>query len=241
MFQNIKQVLELDLHPPPIKYVLVVIASHADSKGYCYPGIDLLASETGYHRRTVMRATKQLADLGLIEITTRSTRNGRISNAYQLRLGQQGDTESLSNQQHDTESPCPPAQQNGTLTLAKKKKLEIDYEAYQLYWNANAPAHWSQCQSMNKERKRLVNTLIKDVGADHALDVFAAAIDYAKNDDWWGKLPAFTIQNLLTKGKAVDFAEKWVATRGTTSQQLASAARASSYYDAIMKDDYGKN
>ncbi len=244
MFQHVKAAFDLDL-PRSEKFVLVALSRYADAEGYCYPGIERLARDTSSNERTVMRAIKSLVKRGLVEKEIRSTSRGRSSNGYQLRLGQQHD---IDDTQPDTMSSCPPAQQNTTLATRDAKpatrKPKLDYEAFRVYWNENIPPHWTSCRVINKDRKTLIDKLARDVGVDHAFDAFAAAVRYVTNDEWWLAKADISIQNVMTNGKVIDYAEKQLAieARGNISgEQVASTVQAVGYYNAILEDDYAKN
>jgi hypothetical protein len=81
--------LYLGRHNPAAKLTLIYLfyrANHDDGK--CWPSIRLIVRETGYSRRTVQRALRQLEDLGHV---TRQAREGR-SNVYCLSEQLIGDT-----------------------------------------------------------------------------------------------------------------------------------------------------
>lgn len=65
-----------------VRHVGLTLSLHMDARGgSCYPGIPLLARETGYEGSAVSRAVAELRHHGLIEVT----RTGR-SNRYQAVL-----------------------------------------------------------------------------------------------------------------------------------------------------------
>lgn len=66
----------------PEKPLLLAIANYADEQGYCYPGIDTLAFDTGYSEPTVKRARKRLEDEGWLL----KKRRWSTSNLYRLNL-----------------------------------------------------------------------------------------------------------------------------------------------------------
>lgn len=77
---------EQDL-PHAEKSVLVALAHRADKDGYCYPGIEMIATMTGASRRTVMRAIQGLDEKKLITRERRHRSNGsRTSTSYTLNL-----------------------------------------------------------------------------------------------------------------------------------------------------------
>jgi hypothetical protein len=62
------------------RHVLIALCSHANDQGRAHPGIDRLASMTGYSRPTVISAIKRLENAGRISVT----RARRTVNRYQL-------------------------------------------------------------------------------------------------------------------------------------------------------------
>ena len=63
------------------KILWAVIRDHARGNGHAWPGMRLLAQETGLSRVTIMQATKRLEQTGLLEIEHRG--NGR-ANHYRV-------------------------------------------------------------------------------------------------------------------------------------------------------------
>jgi len=92
MFTHIKIAFDLDI-PSSEKLVLIALSCHADAEGACYPSISRLAQDTSLTTRTVTRCVGMLSRRGLIEKRARSTPQGRTSNSYTLRLGQQSVTD----------------------------------------------------------------------------------------------------------------------------------------------------
>jgi hypothetical protein len=78
----------LDISPPSVKAVGVRLALYADWKtgAKAHPGVDLLASVTGFSERAVRRALEQLRSHGLLERTYRGSTAGRraLADEYQL-------------------------------------------------------------------------------------------------------------------------------------------------------------
>lgn len=68
--------------PAREKSVLNVYGARADKEGYAWPGIDTVASDTGLHRSTVIRAIESLVEMG--ELIKIEKGGGRRSTTYQL-------------------------------------------------------------------------------------------------------------------------------------------------------------
>lgn len=67
------------------KFVLVMLANHADEQNTCYPGVESLAEETQLGASTVRRCITHLAVDGKIRVLQRwGARGSRRSNRYQL-------------------------------------------------------------------------------------------------------------------------------------------------------------
>lgn len=81
MGKVLDRVLKTDSVKGTIKFVLVVIAYHADDKGECFPSLKLISLETGLSVRHCQRLIEQLEELGELEIVSGG---GRKSNTYRL-------------------------------------------------------------------------------------------------------------------------------------------------------------
>ncbi len=63
----LKLALSLRAPEPAFRHVLVTLADHANSDGFCYPSYDLLLAETGYtSKQTITRALKHWKDAGVL-------------------------------------------------------------------------------------------------------------------------------------------------------------------------------
>ncbi|MCY4500143.1 MAG: helix-turn-helix domain-containing protein [Alphaproteobacteria bacterium] len=70
--------------PPLARLVALVLLSHADRKGECFPGVPRLMSETGLARASVFRELRRLEAVGYVERRARYGKDGRRSNTYCL-------------------------------------------------------------------------------------------------------------------------------------------------------------
>lgn len=71
--------------PPCPKSVLVALANRADEDGQCWPGIEDLEQRTGWNRRSIQRAVKDLQARGLLVASFRfKPLGGQNSNLYRL-------------------------------------------------------------------------------------------------------------------------------------------------------------
>ena len=66
------------------RLILLALARHADANGAAYPSVELLAKETGYDRRTVMRRLRSL-EFDKRLITVRRSASPLSTNIYELR------------------------------------------------------------------------------------------------------------------------------------------------------------
>lgn len=74
-----------DVQPTGAKFVLVTLANHASSEGYCWPSQEELGRETGQDARTVRRHLGMLERAGLIRRERRANKFGhRRSDGYWL-------------------------------------------------------------------------------------------------------------------------------------------------------------
>lgn len=76
--------------PPCPKSVLVALANRADEDGFCWPGIDDLERRTGWKRRAVQTAIKDLQARQLLTVSPQfSDKTGvQKSNLYRIALSQ---------------------------------------------------------------------------------------------------------------------------------------------------------
>lgn len=72
-----------DLGPAPLA-VYLALKTFANGSGEAYPAQATIAELLGIKRRTVATAISDLEACGLVEVTKRSTRAGRIGNLYRL-------------------------------------------------------------------------------------------------------------------------------------------------------------
>ena len=74
------------LKPCP-KSVLVALANRADEDGYCWPGLDDLELRTGWKRRAIQLALRELQAASLIVVSPRFSSNGvQTSNLYRIAM-----------------------------------------------------------------------------------------------------------------------------------------------------------
>lgn len=74
--------------PPCPKSVLVALANRADEDGYCWPGIEDLERRTGWKRRAIQLAIRQLVADQLVTVSPRYLPSmQQNSNLYRLEIG----------------------------------------------------------------------------------------------------------------------------------------------------------
>lgn len=66
--------------------LLPVIMRHVDERGMAYPGEGRLAAMAGLTRKTARQAASELEKRGLIEIRTRTSRQGRRCKSYRFKM-----------------------------------------------------------------------------------------------------------------------------------------------------------
>ncbi len=81
------------------KFVLVVLAYHANNTNQCWPGLKIIAEECGITRSSVINHLKEIVKLGLIEKEKRFDDRGyRRSTLYKLHLDQGIETQRKNSQ-----------------------------------------------------------------------------------------------------------------------------------------------
>lgn len=78
-----------------IKLIYLILASHADRGGICFPSQTLIAEETGLTRETVNRTLAEMREMGLVQWEAVITGGGR-HNRYTLNLTPQGGSDPQS-------------------------------------------------------------------------------------------------------------------------------------------------
>lgn len=87
-FKHINAVLELPEKSMAEKLVLLVLANHANEKGFCWPSYATLARECSMDRRSVMRVMVKLKASGLVRRERRFPSNGYyllVTKGHQVR------------------------------------------------------------------------------------------------------------------------------------------------------------
>lgn len=99
-FQHVKWAFDLPLSSSSEKLVLVLMASHADDEGFCYPSIAYITARTQLNRKTVIKNIAQLIKAGHIRDTGRRVGARGKTKLYQIRVTethQDGEQKSTKN------------------------------------------------------------------------------------------------------------------------------------------------
>ena len=84
--------------PAPRKLILLSLAENADNEGICWPSLTQVSKRTSQSVRTVQRTLKDLKQLRLLTVKTRTAPCGRQrSNQYQLCLSTQPHPDQIDN------------------------------------------------------------------------------------------------------------------------------------------------
>lgn len=105
-FRLIAEVLALDLPLGP-KLTLVVLASHADEEGVCFPSMARLQRMTGQSESTVRRSLATLREAGVLELVTTGGGRGRPG-VYRVTPGNGVSLEPFESGKGVTVEPIPP-------------------------------------------------------------------------------------------------------------------------------------
>ncbi|MCG6137677.1 MAG: hypothetical protein MET45_24080 [Nostoc sp. LLA-1] len=75
-------------------------------------------------------------------------------------------------------------------------------------YNANKPSNFTEHTKINPEHLRKIKTLLKDF-PDTAMTMFADALTWVREqEDGWWRQKQFSLSNLMTNGKILDYADK---------------------------------
>ena len=89
-----------------------------------------------------------------------------------------------------------------------QKISDSDFDVFREIWNNDRPKHWAECRTLDADRISALKRFVKKTG-DRSLEIFQAALKYAKSDFWCNKPQTkLTIDNFLTNNKPVSWAEK---------------------------------
>ena len=89
-----------------------------------------------------------------------------------------------------------------------QKISDSDFDVFREIWNRDRPKHWAECRTLDADRISALKRFVKKTG-DRSLEIFQAALKYAKSDFWCNKPQTkLTIDNFLTNNKPVSWAEK---------------------------------
>jgi len=78
------EAVKADIPNGVAKAVFIQLVDRANGKNQCWPGMGRLAKDTGFHKATVIRAIKYLAENSYISIEHRFENGLKISNMYTL-------------------------------------------------------------------------------------------------------------------------------------------------------------
>lgn len=102
------------------KFILSVLAAHANKTGYCWPSQGYLAEQTGYSITTIRRALQNLEAADLIRREHRFAKNGaRSSDGISLLMESQGAADPPAKLEGAPLPNCedPPARMEGVTTI----------------------------------------------------------------------------------------------------------------------------
>jgi hypothetical protein len=121
--------------------------------------------------------------------------------------------------------PDPNADPNSKTNTFKEKSIytvhDSDFEVFREIWNRDRPKHWAECKSLNAKRISELRKFSRENG-DRSLEVFQAALSYARSDFWCNKPQTkLTIDNFMTNNKPVSWAEK-ASSSGFSSGSLGN-------------------
>ena len=180
---------------PIAKAVLTYLADRANDDGECWPGVNLIAAETEFGRRTVIRALGTLADGGWLTVT----RTGK-SNVYCLAIGARAapvDDSQVPERHLRSARAAPEKCQSGTSQVPERHpKLQgSDREA---------------TEKREGARKRATSTALLTADWLPSSEGFQFARNEGFNDDQIGKtLDRFTDHYIGTGRRAADWAAVW--------------------------------
>jgi hypothetical protein len=144
----------------PSKFILLMLADRANDDGYCWPSLDRIADDCEMSRSTVVRHTKFLEFLCLIEIIRRKKDGVDLPNKYQLKMEgvvseRQGGSvrETLGGSVRETHEPI-------SIQPIKEPSIHILLFSYYRSFE-NLKSH----RSLNPEMKKSIDRFIKNTAS----------------------------------------------------------------------------
>jgi DnaD/phage-associated family protein len=152
--------------------VLLALADHADKEGFCFPGVDRLATKTGLSNRMVQKHLEALKSIGVIEIyyNEGAKTSSGYTNKYRLLRGELQDTPLGQGVKHSSpdgvkhsspdgvkhSSPKPPVEpkEEPTTTTANGNNSGCG-NIFELYQNNISPTYGAKLADMLKEDEQL--------------------------------------------------------------------------------------
>jgi hypothetical protein len=187
-----------------VKFVLIKLADNANDEGYCWPSFNHISKHTELSRSTVIRAIKNLATKGFIQVKPRhKDKDGAIitlSNGYQLLMGEPGAPVTLGESGDDTPpvSPGHPNHQKNPHPNLKKHQSPSGVAAKAANSEKRKPLdprikQWSdQIYESNPRKYNQLITWIDAAGRTYHPQVIATALRLFHRKmgnvkgSWWG-------------------------------------------------------
>ncbi|WP_341531395.1 hypothetical protein WKK05_37420 (plasmid) [Nostoc sp. UHCC 0302] len=124
-------------------------------------------------------------------------------------------------------------EQSNKLARTEKRMVKVsDEEICRLFleaYNAHKPSNFTEHTKINPEHLKKIKHLLKDF-PDTAIEIFVSALTWVReqSDSWW-RQKQFSLNNLMTNGKILDYADKHItAMKYDASYRLRVEGRAPS-------------
>ena len=148
------------------KLIYSYLISFSGGQDKVFPGLDLMADELGFSKKTIIKHRKQLEDIGLLTVEKIITKNGH-KNIYHLK-----DIDFRNDKNNGNDNS-----KNVELVPSKKEKQQIPYKKIIDHLNNKTGKKYSYKASGNQ---RLIKARYNE---DYKLEDFIKVID-VKVDEW---------------------------------------------------------
>ena len=255
-FQAMAWAIEQRTGSSAAKLVLLMLANYANAEdASCFPSIARLSEECEIGERTAQRAISALEEAGFIEKSTRNRSNGsQSSNRYHLITG-------VSQWRGGGVTVTPPhnlslepIKEEHNLVVSEKAEGELKKSrtrtssskngspseqrykrALETYQRLKASA-WIQHRVLSKRARGQVDDLIKAYGSEEAgLKALEEALAYAAGDSWWSDKDV-SFENIGSKGRFAEFADRFAAKRGKEDGHTLQGMRQRAEREAGTRD-----
>ena len=158
------------------KFVLVVLANHADADGVCWPSIQSIADSTSQDRKTVIANIKRLLEMGWIQDTgIRKGGTGQVP-VYRLNSAKNGTVKQSQKREPLKEETVPFFPINSTVFPYKQYRFSAE--------TVPKTGHGTVSEPSTEPSRKEKTTRSKSASVDWVTDLQARGVDRVVAESW---------------------------------------------------------